>query len=318
MIPGSMWTRRDGQRAVLRLTLAAAFTAPLAGCSLQKLAVNAVGSSLAKGGSVYARDDDPDLVGEALPFGLKTIETLLESSPRHRGLLVAAASGFTQYANAYVDLEALELQFTDVDSARVLRRRAKRLYLRGREYGFRALELRNEDFRGQIASDPAAALAPFRREHVPELYWTAAAWVSAIAADKNDLDLVADLGLIEPMIARCLELDENYDAGALHEFMILFEGERSSEQGGSIQEAQEHFRRATELAQGRKVGPLVGLAETVAVRSQDGPRFRTLLEEALAFDADSAPEYRLANLLAQRRARILLAHTEDMILDPLE
>lgn len=318
MIPDSMKTRRLIPGAASRALAAAAVLASLAGCSLQKLAVNAVGSSLAEGVGVYARDDDPDLVGDALPFGLKTIETLLERSPRHRGLLLSAASGFTQYANAYVDLQAIELQFADLDASRKVRERSKRLYLRAREYGFRALELRNGNFREELAADPARALEPFRREHVPELYWTAAAWGSAIAADKNDLDLVADLGLIEPILARCLELDEPYDGGALHEFMILFEGERTAEQGGSIQRAEEHFLRARELAAGRKVGPLVGLAESVAVRRQDGGRFRALLEEALAFDPDSAPEYRLANLLAQRRARLLLAHADDLILEPLE
>jgi hypothetical protein len=32
----------------------------------------------------------------------------------------------------------------------------------------------------------------------------------------------------------------------------------------------------------------------------------------LAFDVDSAPEFRLANLIAQRRARALLANVDDL------
>ncbi len=50
------------------------------------------------------------MVGQAIPFGLKTIEALLEEVPDHRGLLVAAASGFTQYAYAYVALPADEIE----------------------------------------------------------------------------------------------------------------------------------------------------------------------------------------------------------------
>ncbi len=52
----------------------------LSGCSaMQRVAVNRLGDALAEGSSVYATDDDPDLVGAALPFGLKTIESLLVS-----------------------------------------------------------------------------------------------------------------------------------------------------------------------------------------------------------------------------------------------
>jgi hypothetical protein len=40
---------------------------------------------LASGGSTYASDDAPDLVGEALPFGLKLIESLLVESPNTKG-----------------------------------------------------------------------------------------------------------------------------------------------------------------------------------------------------------------------------------------
>ena len=44
-----------------------------------------IGDALAGGGGVYASDEDPEFVFEALPFGLKTYESLLETSPEHRG-----------------------------------------------------------------------------------------------------------------------------------------------------------------------------------------------------------------------------------------
>ncbi|HET7823852.1 MAG TPA: TRAP transporter TatT component family protein, partial [Anaeromyxobacter sp.] len=53
-------------------------------------------------GTTYASDDDPELVREAIPFGLKTMESLLHENPRHAGLLLAACQGFTQYAYAFV------------------------------------------------------------------------------------------------------------------------------------------------------------------------------------------------------------------------
>ena len=53
----------------------------------------------------YAEDDDPELVRDAAPFGLKTIEALLERHPEHEGLLTALASGFTSLDVEVVDLE---------------------------------------------------------------------------------------------------------------------------------------------------------------------------------------------------------------------
>ena len=104
----------------------------LAGCSINRLAVNKLGDALAGGTSTYATDDDPELVGQALPFALKTIEGLLQSAPEHRGLLLAAASGFTQYSYAFVHSEADYVESGDLARATVLRRRAVRLYQRAR------------------------------------------------------------------------------------------------------------------------------------------------------------------------------------------
>jgi hypothetical protein len=112
----------------------------LAGCSLKKFAVDRLGNALAESSSVYATDDDPDLVGAALPFGLKTMEALLAQSPHNKGLLLAAASGFTQYAYAFVQTEADLIEDSDLTRAIYLRERAERLYRRALGYGIRGLE----------------------------------------------------------------------------------------------------------------------------------------------------------------------------------
>ncbi len=75
---------------LLACLLACAFAA-LPGCGLVKRkAVGMVADTLASGGDVFTRDDDPELVGAALPFGLKLYESLLDSTPNNQELLVAA------------------------------------------------------------------------------------------------------------------------------------------------------------------------------------------------------------------------------------
>ena len=115
---------------VVRAAVALLALGLLPACSVKGIAVNALGNALAEGGSSYARDDDPDLVWEAVPFGLKTVEGLLEEAPRHKGLLFAAASGFVQYGYGRVQQEADFVEPRDLARATELRTRARRLYLR--------------------------------------------------------------------------------------------------------------------------------------------------------------------------------------------
>lgn len=288
-------------------------TAP--GCAVvERMATRAVADSLAESSTVYASDDDVELVGDAIPFGLKTIESLLAEVPDHRGLLVAAASGFTQYAYAYVELPADEIERDSPGAARDMRRRAHRLYLRGRDYALRALEADAPGFTSRLAREPEAALGALRSDHVDALYWATVAWAAAIASDKQDMDLIADLSLIEPMMRRCLELDEAYQDGAAHEFMVAFEGGRHEAQGGSVERARAHYARSMELAGGRKLAATVSLAEHVAVRLNNRREFERLLHQVLAFDVDTVPDYRLANLIAQRRASLLLSQVDNLFL----
>ena len=56
-------------------------------------------------------------------------------------------------------------------------------------------------------------------------------------------------------------------------------------------------------------------AETVSVSTQNRQEFQSLLEEALAFDANRAPETGVENLVAQRRAQWLLGRIAELFVD---
>src|ERR1041384_8167977 len=87
------------------------------GWSIKRLTVNKIGNALASGGSTFASDDDPELVKAAVAFSLKVMESLLAESPNHKGLLVASSRGFTQYAYAFVQEDADELEDKDLTAA---------------------------------------------------------------------------------------------------------------------------------------------------------------------------------------------------------
>lgn len=304
--------KRPGRTLVPALLLGAL---ALSGCSLQQLAVNRLGDALARGSSVYATDDDPDLVGAALPFGLKTIESLLAQSPHHKGLLLAATSGFTQYAYAFVQTEADFVEDTDFARATALRERAGRLYRRALGYGVRGLEEVQPGLLDMLRADSRTALAGFRKEDVPRLYWTAMAWGAAISLKKTDTKLGADLPLVEALMRRALELDEEFELGSIHDFYIVYEGGRPAAAGGSVERARASMARALELSGEHRAAPLVSFAETVDVGLQDRAEFEKLLNQALAMDVNAVPEQRLANVIAQKRARWLFSRMDRLFLE---
>lgn len=282
------------------------------GCSVKKFAINKLGDSLANSGTTYAADDDLDLVGQALPFSLKLIEGLLAESPDHRGLLFTAASGFTQYAYVYVHQDADMLEKQDLEKANTLRNRARRLYLRARDYGLRGLDARVRGFSRKLRQNPVAAVRLASASDVPLLYWTAAAWGSAISLSKDNPMLIADQRIVEALIDRAAELRPDFDAGAIDGFLIVYEMSRPNAPGDPAARSRMHFDRAIALSQGQLASPFVSLAEAVSVQHQNRAEFESLLKRALAVDPDARPEWRLQNLVVQRRARWLLATADDL------
>ncbi|KPK08314.1 MAG: hypothetical protein AMJ64_03875 [Betaproteobacteria bacterium SG8_39] len=282
------------------------------GCSVREYAARSIGDAMVAGGDVYAADDDIELVGAATPFGLKTMESLLAAAPDHRGLLLAATRGFTQYAYVYVQLPADDLEARDVARAYAQRDRARRLYLRARDYGLRGLGLAEGDAARALFFDPAGALASTTVEDVPLLYWTAVAWAAAIALGKDSPALVAGLPAVDALIARAVALDADFDRGTLQSFLISYEMSRPNAAPDAAERARAHFERALALSEGQHAAPYVALAESVAAPARERREFDALLAQALRVDPAARPEWRLANLVMQRRARWLRAHAKDL------
>jgi len=287
--------------------------AVLPGCALVKRkAVGMVASTLASSGDVFTRDDDPELVGQAIPFGLKLYESLLDSAPRNKDLLIATCSNFTQYGVAYLETDAMVLgEAQHHDEVAHLNARALKLYLRAKGYCMRAMEVRFPGIGPKLLNDPAAALARARKDDVPLLYWMAASWGSAIGLGLDKPELAIDMPVVRALAERALALDETWNKGALHEMFISLDSLPEA-LGGSAPHAREHFKRAVELQHGSSPGPYVSLATGIALPAQDRAEFESLLKEALAIDPQKDPSSQLVTLVQQRRARALLDHIDTM------
>lgn len=287
----------------------------LAACTTVKnAALDRVGDALVGSSSAWASDDDPELVRDAAPFSLKLFESLIAQRPRHVGLRIAAASGFAQYAYAFVEQDADFAEDASFAHAEELRARARKLYLRARDHALAGIEVGHAGFGARLRATPEQAAAELGADELELAYWCAAPWGAAIALSKDEPARIAELPIVEALFTRALELDEEWGDGALLAAWIGLESVRAGAGADALERAEQRYRHALEVSDGVQASLHVAYAEQVCVQRQDAPAFREALGKALAIDVDAHLEYRLANVLAQRRARWLLAREGDLIL----
>jgi predicted anti-sigma-YlaC factor YlaD len=286
-------------------------------CSLKKMAMNQVANALSApgGGTVFTGDNDPELVGDALPFAIKMYESLLASIPHHRGLQLRTGTLYVMYAYAFLHSPA-EMHKDDTkeeyEKKEFLMQRAKNLYLRGRDILLNALDKKYPGFSIKIKGKQYEdAVKPISIDDIDFLFWAGTGWLGAFTIDPMDMDLAVTWPRAKALIDKTRELDENYMNGAIHEFYIAYYGSRPE---GNFKLAREHFQKALELSGGKSGSPYIALATTAAVRENNPEEFKKLLNKALEIEPEADSENRLMNTLNRRKALWLLSHLEDFFL----
>lgn len=301
----------------VNLTILLVFLVLFTSCSINKLAVNAVSDVLggSGGGNSFMQDNDPQLVADALPFTIKLYETLLAENPNNTGVLLNTGMISVMYANAFIHTKADMLPDTEYKKREETYIRAKKLYLRGKDYLFRALNVHHPGFLEAVRQEELDSfLEKLSVEDVPFLYWASAGWFGAISVDIFDLKLSAHMPQAGKLMHRAYELDPDFSNGMIHEFYIQYYAALPKELGGSEEKARFHFNKAVELTNGSSASAYVSLATTVSIANQDRQEFTNLLEKALSIDPDEHPESRLLIIIMQEKARWYLDHIDDFFI----
>ena len=308
------WPAASFRAGAVPVLLVAALASTATGCSVKRFALTRVANSLAETGDAFEGDDDPDLVGAALPFSLKMMESLAEQVPGHQGVRLACARGFTSYAYAYVQQPA-EMEGGDLARRDEAYLRARRLYARGLDTGSR----RSTD------RTPPSALGSATIRSPPRTPCGASTSRCSIGRRRRSVwrsrcrsrtpRCWGGCAKSTRCSMRALALDEAWGRGALHEFAITLEGARPPDGRRDPRAARAHYDRALALSGGRRASLFVDLrggALPCATRTPWRSAPRSIGRSPSMLRA--AREDRLTNLLAQRRARWLVAHQDDLIL----
>lgn len=301
----------------LLLCFCAAFF--LIGCDLQRLTVNQTADVLFQGSIALDREADPQFAREAMPASLKTLETFLASAPDNPKLLEMLARGYYSYSFAFLegDLERARIYMAEEEEINTIASRAVGFYLRSRDYGFdlvgsEALKV------AALAGDEEALkreLKELDKEHAAGLFWIGSGWASAINLSKDDSDLVGRLNVVERIMERVLELDEDYFDAGVHTFFGVLYGSRPVMFGGDPDRAKVHFEKA--MAKFGTTNHMIPYlyARFWAVQVQDGEFFVTQMRRVATNNPDATPDRRLNNTVARERAEFWLKNREELIFE---
>lgn len=242
--------------------------------------------------------DDPETVEAAAPAYLLMIDSLVGDDPDDEDLLRQGASLYAAYTGIFIE---------DVE-------RAQRLATRAFAYGRQSVCEYEED----LCKVRELSFEQFQRvlekrddeDDLPYLMALAQSWLVWIRAHAADWNAVADLPRAELLLETVLRIDETFDLGNAHVYLGILKTLRPPALGGKPEEARQHFERAIELSDGRNLGAKVALAENYARLVFDRELHDAVLQDVIAA-APEEPGLTLMNVLAQRRARALLASADD-------
>jgi predicted anti-sigma-YlaC factor YlaD len=291
----------------------------MTGCSVKSIATGSLANTLTQtsGSTVFTGDEDPQFVGEALPVIIKIHESLVEARADDAALLRATGKLCVLYAYAYIQLPARTCKDRgDMDGYRREMQRAKRMFLRAREYCLQACEVRHPGFTTLVQQGHAdSALAMTDTADTAYLYWTAMAWMGAITTDKNDFSLMLTMPHAVALMQRAYRFNPAFSHGAIHEFWLSYYASLPASMGGSLEKAHAHFDTAVSLSRGGKVGPYLDMAVSVAIKTQDVALFDAMLDSARAVPVDSFPSWRLLNTLKLQQVRRYEERRNELFLD---
>jgi tetratricopeptide (TPR) repeat protein len=270
------------------------------GCSSRRLAVQATLPLIASQIVSMQEERDVDLAEKAIPASLKMLEGLAKEDPENVWILEKLAEGFCGYAFSFLEDSEPE--------------RASGLYLRGKDYAFRALEIQGngKTWKGLSLDEWSKRLVEVTPSQQPALFWAGQCWGSWLSLNLDSVEAFSSLPRIDALMNRAVELDPDFHYAGPHLFLGAYYGGRSRMLGGNPDKARNHFEQALKITEGKYLLISFLYAKTYAVQNQDRELFKSQLEKVIEASDEVLPEQRLANQIAKRKAAVLLGEIDEL------
>lgn len=284
------------------LLISIIITVFFSGC-FQHIAIKSLGGLLDNGFDVLNEEQDLEIAEISIASNLKLLETILKDDAENSHYLLLASMGYSSYTLGFVE-------DNDPDRARIL-------YLRGRDFGLKILNLNSKFAEAQSKSveEFKLSLKSFTKEDIPAIFWTAIGWGSYVSLTLTDPNAIADLPKVEAMMQFVNEKDPSYFYGGAHFFLGTLFGSRPKLLGGDPEKSRQHFDECLRLNKGKFLMTYVYYARSYAVQTQNKNIFESYLNTVDTTSIDILPQARLSNAIAKKKAMLLRARLDELFLD---
>ncbi len=241
------------------------------------------------------QNKDVETVRQAMPASLIQLDGFIEASPDNRDLLLRAAEAYSGYAFLFVE---------DVDKWR-----AAKLHKKARDYALRALK-QNEAMGDPLASSNdefEKGLKELTKDDARALFFSTNSWLSYLGLGwKIDGSIVNDRPKVLAMMDRMMELDENFNFGAIHVIFGSYLSVKSNDMGGDLELAKVHFDKAFQISESKFLPWHLLFAKYYCVQTQDRELFVSTLNKIITAPEDLLPEKAFANEATKEKAKRLM------------
>ena len=321
----------------MRIRLAC-LLAVLAGCpsTIQHMAAGTTAQILVKAQPSLQMESDYELASRAVPGALKTIEGfyVADEQPALREVLT---EGYCQYATAFVEDEWEIAQFAqNIDQVEYQNQRASKMFTRCLNYAIMDLP---SGFDKDLFGTPDQATKRINSiglDHRTPLMWAGVGLGGMINHNLTRVEMLSYLPVVKTILERVVAIDTaqrgqidgtkkvpcdsncTVHLALPHIALGMVYSAASAQFGGDAKRATDEFNIALRITadakhpDGKMLLARVLLGYRVGKMTNDRKFFHDNLVKVLETDPAIWPEQRLANEVAQRRARRYLSHEKDL------
>lgn len=312
--------------------------ATIAGCGdtgvLQHAAAGTTASILAMAQPALQGESDYELAARAIPGALKTVEGfyIADAQPELRTILT---EGYCQYASGFVEDEWEAARFAkNLDEVAYHNERASKMFTRCLNYALSALPSGFERDLFSTTDVATKRIAATGSQYRTPMMWAFIALGGMINHNLTNVEMLAFIPTVKAGLERVVEIDRAQHGaidGAHREpcdapctlrlalpHIALGMVYSAARLGGDPTRAAQEFQTALRITasakhpQGRALLARVLWAYRLGLLTNDRKLFHDQLAQVMETDPSIWPEQRLANEVAQRRARRYLVHEKEL------
>ena len=156
----------------------------------------------------------------------------------------------------------------------------------------------------------------FKKDNIYELYYLAASLGGAIKTSQGDPKELINFPKIGELLKKAIKIDPKWNNGALQSAMMSYTASRMDISREAMKDTVNgYFQKARDYSNSLDASIFVSYAELIHKPDQNKADFIKTLEKSLLINAEKNSNFRISNIIAQRRAKWLLSNLEDYFIE---